>query len=91
MIGIATQHLLQKFFRRRFPVWAKLHLRLQKQRCGFLPELQVVVEQQHGGQRRGKEINLRFGFMDFTGIGQQFTQYFFAWARWPSFSRARAE
>ena len=63
----------------RLPFLAKtkLRLRLQKQRRGFLPKLQVVVEQQHRRQRRGEVINLRRRLLQFPRVGQQIAEKFF--------------
>ncbi len=62
-----------------------MRLRLQEQRRRFLPELQVVVEQQHRRQGRGEVINLRPGFLELLRVGEQIAEQFPGLAALPEF------
>src|SRR5690242_11803488 len=49
-------------------------LRLEEERGGELAGLQVVVEQQHRRQRRGKVVDLRRLAREVAGVGEQRAQ-----------------
>ena len=52
----------------------ELGLGVQEQGGGFLPELQVVLEEQHGRQRGGKVLDPGFGLLELLGVSQQLAQ-----------------
>src|SRR5438876_1397811 len=58
------------------PAQAKLCLGLKKQRGRLLPELKVVIEQQHGWERSREVINFRGLFLELPGVGKQIAREF---------------
>ena len=71
MIGVAPEDSGKEFPGPGLLAQAEPGLGLQKEGGRFLPELQVVLEQQHGRQRGGKVVNPGGGFWGFSASGRK--------------------
>src|SRR6266446_3002562 len=68
VVRITVEYGLEQRLGFRLPAQAKVSLGLKKQGGRLLPELKVVIEQEHGGERGREVINFRGLSLELAGI-----------------------
>ena len=71
VVGVALEHGAQEGPGAGNLAEAEPGLRLEEQGGGFLPKLQIIIEQQHRRQRRGEIVDPGFARLELPRVGQQ--------------------
>jgi hypothetical protein len=71
VVGVASEDVAQERLSFRDASEAEVCLGLEEKRGGPLPEFEVVVEEEHRGQRRGEVVDPGLGLWQLPGVCQQ--------------------